>query len=149
MGLRKKNTEGSESTKSCLSVVRRKKAMSCMPGKADERILQPCSLANAGSETSIVFTMPDQDPRLLEMRGLPPAPVTAPLFLLYFQTALWQRWKADMRHMPRCEDAACSPQARCCFQYSPPRASPEKTSPPAHYPGDMGSNRQKQESTHT
>ena len=36
-------------------------------------------------------------------------------------------WNADMRHMPRCEDAASSPQARCCFQYSPPRASPEKT----------------------
>jgi hypothetical protein len=46
-GIEEKNTEGSESTKSCLSVVRRKKAMSRMPGKADERILQPCSLAYA------------------------------------------------------------------------------------------------------
>ena len=53
-----------------------------MPDKADERILQPCSLANAGSQTSIVFAMPDQDPRLLEMRGLPPAAVAAPLFEL-------------------------------------------------------------------
>ena len=127
-----------------LSVVRRKKAMFFMPGKADERILQSCSLANTGSEASIVFTMPNQDPRLLEMRGLPPAPVTAALFLLYFQAALWRRWNADMRHMPRCEGAACSPQARCCFQYSPPRVSPEKTSPQPHYPADMGSNCRKQ-----
>ena len=81
-----------------------------MPDKADERILQPCSLANAGSQTSIVFAMPDQDPRLLDMHGLPPSAVAAPLFLLYFQAALWRRWNADMRHMPRCEDAACSPQ---------------------------------------
>ena len=124
--------------------------MFVMPDKADERILQPCSLANAGSQTSIVFAMPDQDPRLLEMRGLPPAAVAAPLFELYFPATLGKRgWNADMRHMPRCEDAACSPQARCCFQYSPPRASPEKTSPQTNYPGDMGSNRRKQESTHT
>ena len=132
-----------------LSVVRYTKAMFFMPNKADKRIFQPCGLANAGSQTSIVFAMPDEDPRLLEMRGLPPAAVTAPIFLLYFQTALWQRWNADMRHMLRCESAACSPQARCCCQSSSPGASPEKNSPQAHYPGDMGSNRCKQESTHT
>ena len=45
--------------------------------------------------------------------------------------------------------AAKVQHARCCFQDSPPRASPEKASPQAHYPGDMGSNRRKQESMHT
>jgi len=67
-----------------LSIMRCKKAMFFMPNKADERIFQPCGLANPESETSIVFAMPDEDPRLLEMRGLPPAAVTAPIFLLYF-----------------------------------------------------------------
>ena len=103
---------------------------------------------NAGSQTSIVFAMPDQDPRLLEMRGLPPAAVAAPLFLLYFQAALCKRgWNADLR--PHATLRRCSMQSArraAAFQYSPPRALSGKGLRRRQiYPGDMGSNRRKQE----